>query len=262
MVASGYKQDADLQHIAVIRAGAASSGERVLHVDFAAFLRGDTDIDPPLIRGDAVVIPLGTVAARPSDARPVRVVGEVLNEVTLPLAETFTINDALARAGGMKPTADVEHVRVIRGEDGKVEQVDATRPGEVTPGIAPLRPGDLVIVGVRDQTQAYAVLGAVAEQKTVPMATGARVTVLQAIKAAGGPAKTADPHRAVLRRGYLKNPAGSRDIAFDPQKIAEHKQTDFEILPGDAIVLMPRQHRASFWQQLAPALLHFLPFGL
>ena len=154
-------------------------------------------------------------------------------------------------------------MRLVRGTDGKVLELMADRVEADDPVYNMLlNPNDLVIVGVRDQSLVFAVLGEVFQPNTFPYKTGAKVTLLDVIEQAGGLTKQADARKGVLRRNFLRNPTQTNDIPFDLEQIKKGKQQNYEIIAGDAVVIPPRVRRPSVFQQLFPLMFRFFTFGI
>ncbi len=261
LIACRYQPNADLANIRILRQESNSKTPQTIPVNFSAFLSGDSNDDPALQSGDKIILP-----AKPEpkpEPKLARIVGEVNREASIPLGPGMTIHDAFNRAGGLTDTADREHIRLVRGTDGRLLELNADKIEANDPiDNLPLGPGDLIIVGKRDRSLRYAVLGEVVDPKTFDWDGKQKMTVLKALEQAGGPSKNADHHKGVLRRGYLLDPAQTRDVPFDLDLMLRGKEQDIEIEAGDAIFLLPRQHRPSFFQQVIPLFLHFLPFGL
>ncbi|HZO86745.1 MAG TPA: SLBB domain-containing protein [Chthonomonadaceae bacterium] len=267
LAACHYKPEADLANIRILRQekgdGKTPGKVRTLAVNFAAFMRGESQDDPALESGDKIILPAVPAPTVSAEPKLVRIVGEVNREASLPLSPGMTLRDAFDRAGGLKETADREKIRLVRGADGRILEVDADRVLANDPvHNLPLSAGDLIIVGQRDRSLRYAVLGEVLEPNTFDWNPKEKVTLLRALEMAGGLTKKADRRKGLLRKGYLNNPAETRDLPFDLELIAKGKQPDWEIEPGDAVFVLPKQHRPSFLQQIAPLLFRFLPFGL
>ncbi|HLV79654.1 MAG TPA: hypothetical protein VKT32_05205, partial [Chthonomonadaceae bacterium] len=87
-------------------------------------------------------------------------------------------------------------------------------------------------------------------------------TVSQAVARAGGLKKEGDSHKVILSKGYLNDMVGTANVPIDLDKIAKHQQPDVEMDAGDALLVPPRQHKPTFFEQLLPFLFRFLPFGL
>lgn len=259
-----YKPNADLANIRILRK-AKKEGEKpqTIAVDFAAFSSGASDDDPILQSGDKIYLLAMPVIAPPEELRYVRAVGEVSREVQHPFTKGMKVRDLLERAGGLKPTADREKMRLVRGADGKVLELDADKVEADDPLYnMPLSPNDLLIVGVRDQSLVVAVLGEVLQPSTLPIKAGEKLTLLEVVERAGGLTKQADARKGLLRKNFLRNPAQTRDMPIDLDKIKKGEHPNFEIEPGDAIMIPPRQRRPSFFQQLLPIMFRFLPFGI
>ena len=281
------KQNADYAHILIVRRQAASpakpndpapsqaadtppaaekpldaklSPTRTLTVDFTAYAQNEAGEDPKLYDGDKIYLQM-----RPPDApehvlRTVRVVGEVGREVDVPLAPDMTLRDALRRAGGVKDTADKNTIRLHRGESGrdydlKLAGIEADDP-EMN---MKLMPGDYIVVSKTDLRMRWGIDGEVNMRNVFPYNPGDKLTVSKAIARVGGMTKKGDPRKGVLRKGYLVNPTQSHDIIFDYEAIVKHKQTDWQVEAGDVVVVLPRAHRPTVWQQILPIALRFLP---
>jgi protein involved in polysaccharide export with SLBB domain len=260
----GSKPNADLANIRILRR-AKKEGEKpqTLAVDFEAFSSGASDEDPELQAGDRIVLTPRPVQAPVEEVRYVRVVGEVNREVQHPLSKGLRVRDLLERAGGLKPTADRTKMRLVRGTDGKVLDLDADRVEADDPVYnLPLSPNDLIIVGVRDQSLVFAVIGEVVQPSTFPWNASEKMTLLTAIERAGGLTKQADAKKGLLRKNFLRNPVQPRDLPFDLDQIKKGKMPDWEIEPGDTLLIPTRQRRPNFFQQIMPLLFRFLPFGI
>lgn len=265
--ACGLLPHADLAHVHIEHAstadpkGATPPPQQVT-VDFAAFQRGDSNMDPALEPGDKITIDKLSAPAD-HDLKYVSVHGEVVHEGVLPFSAGMTVKDAFDRVGGLKPTADPEQVHLVRGAEGKdydlnADKVEANDPVQNLP----LQPGDVLIVAKRSEIPRCAVLGLVAAPGAFELKPNEKMTVSLAVARAGGLKKEGDSHKATLIKGYLNNMIGSANVPVDLDKIARHQQIDFEMEPGDALIVPPKQHHPSFFQQLLPFLFRFLPFGL
>lgn len=270
ILTSGLLPNADLAHVRIERqqpadpkSPEAGAKPRLIEVDYAAFLRGDSDTDPELVSGDKIFIQKQPEPKPEPELKLVHIYGEVMREAGLPLSPGMTVKDAFERAGGFKPNADPERVYLVRGADGKSFELNADRVQASDPvHNLPLQAGDTIIVGKRDKSQRYAILGEVRLPKVFDWNPQNKVTLLTALEQAGGTTNNADRHKGVLRKGYLLDPTQPRDIAFDLDKILKHQQPDWDLEPGDAVFILPRQHRPSIFEQFLPLLFHFLPFGI
>ncbi len=268
LIFAGYTPRADLANIFISRTPvpdlkAKTTKTKLIYVDFQAFQRGESENDPMLEEGDVVRIALAPEVKAASELKYIRIVGEVGREVSIPVKGGISVKDALDRAGGLKPSADRSRLMLIRGLDGKILDLEADKIESNDPvHNLTLLQGDLIIVGVRDRGQQYAVLGEVAEEKTFMWNSKDKVTLLTALEQSGGLGKNADKHRGVLRKGYLLHPNETRDIPFDIDKVAKGSQPNWEIEPGDAVIVLPKMKTRSWINQMIPLLFRFLPFGL
>ena len=264
LAAAVYKPNADLSKVRIThktKEGQAAPTPKV--VDYAAYLEGRSELDPELQNGDRIVV----IASTEPPARPapqfVRIVGEVVRDSYIPFASGMRIKSALDQVGGLKSTADRSKLRLVRGNDGKILELDADKIDADDPvhNIF-MTPGDMLFVSVRDQSLVYSVMGEVIKPNTFAITAETKVTLLQALEQAGGLTKTADKRKGILRRGFLRNPAASVELPFDIDQIMKGKQKNWELEPGDAVIIPPRQKRPTFFQQALPLLFRFLPFGI
>jgi len=181
--------DADRRSVLVIPAG--KSGPSVT-VDLDQALRTG-DVGHILSDGDVVFIP--------DTRRQVAVMGEVAQPGVYAYTEGMTLMEVMAMAGGPSAKADLDRVRLYRGE--RVE--DALRlevaddrlafEGDIKRNPA-LAPGDILFVpSGRIRVQ---VAGHIARTGEVELRRGA--TILDAISAAGGLAQAGDGARVVVTR--------------------------------------------------------------
>jgi len=138
--------------------------------------------------------------------------GEVVRPGVYQYVEEMTLMDVLAMAGGPTRMADLEGVRVYRGEDVENalrlsvadERLEYVGDIKANPKV---RPGDIVMIpsgAIRVQ-----VAGHVARAGEVEIRKGG--TLLDAISAAGGLAPSGDGTRVVLTRAG----ADTREVDVD-----------------------------------------------
>lgn len=274
--AAPTKPTADFTNILLRRAATSAqspSGPTTYIVDLTLAAADEND-DPKLENGDKIFIrrrgETPVMAAIPI----VRVVGEINLSVgeapsaagrqdegiAIPLSPDMKFKDVLARIGGLKETADRNHVYLGR-LDGTTRTLNADKIEADDPeNNLKVSAGDMLIVPKRDRSLVYAVLGEVNHPNTFPYRSGAKMNLLQALSSAGDLSKKADRHHGVLSKGYLLDPTKSRQVPFDPELVKKGEQPNMEIEPGDAVFIDRRKKRPTFWQQLLPLALHFLPF--
>ena len=262
---SGYRTTADINHLSILRSGlmdpTGHASTRSIPMDYGAFLRGASAEDPLLQEGDTILLPALPATVPAAELKLIRIRGEVNLEANIPFEPGMTVHDVIQRAGGLKPNADRETVRLVRMSDGKLLELDADRI-EADDPVHNFRvgAGDLILVQVRDNSRRFAVLGEVMAPRTFALVPGEKVTVLRAMDRVGGPTKDGD-HKLLLRKGFLFDPTQTRDLSVDLDKVRAGKLPDWEIEPGDALVVYSRQPKTSIWKQLLPLALRFLPFG-
>ncbi len=269
------KPMADITNILVRRASgqATATGPATFNIDLTLAASDEND-DPKLQEGDRIFIRRRAETPAPAALQIVRVVGEINysvgssgpdgaraeNGVAIPVGGDMKLKDVIERAGGLKESADRSHLYLGR-LDGTTQilSADKIEAGDADQNIK-VRAGDLVIVPKRDRSQVYAVLGEVNAPNTFPYRAGTKLSLLQAIAGAGDLSKKADRHRGILSRGFLLDPTKAKPIAFDPELVKKGEQPNMEIEPGDAVIIEQRKKRPTFWQQILPLALHFLPF--
>ena len=262
LAAARYKPNADLSKVRITHRAKEGKQPVPLIVDFAAYQEGQSELDPELKNGDRIVlIALPKETVRPAP-RFVRIVGEVVHDAYVPFANGMRVKSAIDQVGGLKPSADRKKLRLVRGVDGKILEIDADKVDEDDPvHNLFLSPGDMLFVNVRDRSLIYSVMGEVITPNTFPYLPDSKITLLQAIEQAGGLTKTADKRKGILRRGFLQNPAQSPELPFDIEKVIKGEQRNWELEAGDAVIILPRKKRPTFLQQALPLLFRFLPFG-
>jgi protein involved in polysaccharide export with SLBB domain len=243
--AGGILADGDHTQISLTRSGAEGPADSI---DLDKVLRDPGDgANRPLSDGDLIYVP--------QVSRQVAVMGEVVRPGVYQYAQDMTLMDVLATAGGPTRMADLEQVRVYRGED--VDDAltlsvadDRLRYVGDLKSNPRVRPGDIVMIpsgAIRVQ-----VLGRVARTGEVEVRKGA--TVLDAISAAGGISASGDGSRVVLTR----EGAESREIDVDA--LLAGGGSGFEVAYGD-VLFVPEANRkvAVMGSVLRPGLYDFKP---
>ncbi len=275
--AAPTRRMADLTNVLIRRIDRQSKpqgGVKSFNIDFTASSADESD-DPKLEDGDKVYIRKSAQVPVAVELRIVRVVGEINGSaqavaaaaaaprsegLAIPITGEMKLKDLFAQLGGLKASADRAHIYLGR-QDGTTRVLDADGIERDDPDQnLKLIAGDLVIVPLRDRSQVFAVLGEVNAPNTFEFKAGEKVKVLDAIARAGDLSRRADPHRALLSRGYLLDPTKARQIPFDPDLVRKGAQPNMDLDPGDAVFIEVRKRRPTIWQQLLPLALHFLPF--
>jgi len=261
--AAGCESDTDYTHIILLRKNKASGKTMPIPVNFIDVQAGQGDDDPALETGDKILLQKRPAPKPETVLKTARVVGLVGMEGDVPIGKNETIKELLNQVGGLKEGADRKKVLLHRGSTGKDYELDADKIDADDPLFNIIvEPGDFIMVGRRDITQRFGVGGEVRAGNIYPYDPTEHMTVLRAIERAGGITKKADGRKGVLRRGFLNNPLQSRDLPFDIEAIRKGKAQDWDLMAGDLVLILPREHRPSFLQNLLPLVLRFLPFGL
>jgi polysaccharide export outer membrane protein len=177
-------EDVDDTRVQIRRAGSVTP----LIVDVKRLLQGESSLNVTLQEGDAVFVP-------PLPKTAVRVLGAVVKPGEIKRMQDLTLLEAVQAAGGPRVDADLSVVQVLRRGSTVAETVRLT---DVLTGIAknpPVGDGDVVTVNPRAGV-VVKVFGSVKKPGETPLGFGA--TVVEAVTAAGGFAKTADPAAAFI----------------------------------------------------------------
>ena len=142
-----------------------------------------------------------TVTVKEHRSKVVSVIGEVQNTSRIPLQGRLTVLDLLVTAGGLRASADLREVRLIRrnGQTYTLDLVRLVTEGERLGDIV-LDAGDVVFVpGKRTEEQRVFLLGEVGSPGAVPLVPDMRLS--HALAVAGGPKDSALLENARVIRG-------------------------------------------------------------
>lgn len=179
------------------------------------------------------------------------VLGNVRTPGTFPVDGDTTLLEALTLAGGVAPEGNLETATVVR--EGKllpINLADLIKRGDVSRNVY-MRSGDLIYVPDSRRMKVY-VLGEVLTPSVVPIAD-ARITLAEALAAAGGPTPArARRELAVIRGGYAK-PVVYR-IDLENALLVDDR---ILLKPGDRVIVAPTglSTASRYMQQLLPFLL-------
>lgn len=208
--------DANTQTATILR------GAERLPVDLAAALRGDGSKNIMLQPGDTLSIEQALVTIE----------GAVTAPGQQPLRRGTTLTKALATAGGVKDTADMERVQVISGSETRMvnlRQLQKDMEEDPSKDLT-LKPGDIIKVGLADtRTEPVLISGAVARPGTYRFVPGYRDTVQDAINLAGGLLGDVDLRRVKIRRGQDTNL--TVDLRTESGRGEQLKPNDFIEIP-------------------------------
>lgn len=255
---TGYQPSADLEHITISRLD--TSGTRItLNANLAKppeTPEDDDRNDPQLRTGDRITISAAPVAAV---SRTIAVIGEVRRPGTQTWKASMSVKDALVGALGLGPRAEAERVILRRIGSATQLTVNASRAMDGVPtDNLPLQPDDTLIVMPRDATQRYSVVGAVAAPGTSDFR--GKVTLKEAITAAGGFRPDADRSSIVLIRDMLRDPAQAEPVTVNYDAIAKGTHPDIPLAPGDVVQVPQRRRTPSPLLGLGLTLVRFFLF--
>ncbi len=166
-------------------------GDKVIPVDLAGAMSGDTSKNVQLQAGDTLKI----------DQALITITGAANSTGKIPLRRGATVSQAVAAVGGVRPEADVEHVQVIRGGIGGQTITANLRDITSNPShdIA-LQPDDIIKVDAAEvRNVPVFITGAVGKQGQYRYLPGFRDTLSDAVSWAGGPVGDADVSRVKVR---------------------------------------------------------------
>lgn len=243
-----YLANADLGRIVVARYENGSRNRILADMQQLAGGTGGPANDPVLRNGDAIYVDTVIV---PETPKYVAVVGEVKREGTVPYRKGMTVKDALEGAFGLLPTAERERVTIRRTSDNTIQTVNADFAiKDVPTDNVKLAPDDTVIVGRHDSGLKYSIVGAVVAPQTFDYK--GPVTLSQAIVDAGGFRPEADRANIVVIQAMLKDPANTKNIPVNFDKLRKGEMGDPILQPGD-MVQVPQKKKTK---------LNFLDLGI
>jgi|FaiFalFF_MnMetaG_3_1042247.scaffolds.fasta_scaffold00121_10 polysaccharide export outer membrane protein len=209
----------------------------MLTLNFLKFQReGDQKENPELRPGDRIFVPL-----QPG-GRNVIVVGAVQKPGVVPYEAGLTLIQAIGKAGGTLPEADTSRITLKRADTPTPQNIDLNTLQQDIP----LQPGDQITVPYRAVRQFVLIRGGVRRPGLIAYAE--RMTLTQAIEAAGGPLP-----EAKLERITIERPAGKKTqrIVVNLLQVAQGTRPDEPLQPGDTIdVPLPRRRSGSLEEPL------------
>jgi polysaccharide export outer membrane protein len=285
-VAGGIRQSADISRIQVLRP-TRGGGQQVFNVNLQQLLRaGDRSQDLILQQGDTVFVPTATTANAtqaldlaaasfaPTTNQPINVA--VVGEVTRPGPQVVqpdqsgavpTVSRALQVAGGIRQSADISRIQVLRPTRGGGQQVfnvnlqQLLRAGDRSQDLI-LQQGDTVFVPTAtsvnpaqaldlaaasfapttNQPINVAVVGEVTRpgpQVVQPDQSGAVPTVSRALQIAGGIRQSADISRIQVIRSTRSG--GQQTLNVDLSQLLDNgdRAQDVILQQGDTVFVPP-----------------------
>ncbi len=179
---------------------------------------GDESVNPVLKAGDRVFVPLQI------GGHTVVVLGAVRTPGSYPYDEAKTLLQALGKAGGTLPEADMSQITIkrVNREEPLVVNFN-TLPGDFQ-----LEAGDQITVPFRRVRQFVVVRGAVRNPGIVNYFDG--MTLSQAIEAAGG-----FTDKAILERVSIQRPGARKKITVNLLEVAQGTRADEPLQAGDTV---------------------------
>lgn len=182
----------------------------------------------------------------------------VEGEVRTPGLQIFTdipmtLSEALNRAGSITAGGDRSHVTLTRGDRTVVIDLMQLKRFGADANNIPLRNGDIVYVGSRDDSRIY-VMGEILRPSALLMRNG-RMSLNEALGDAGGPdLLTADPGQIYVIRNSPQTPDTPQIFSLNAKNPAALALADrFELRPRD-VVYVDRVPLVS-WNRVANLIL-------
>jgi polysaccharide export outer membrane protein len=198
----------------------------------------ETAIAQVIIDEEIMTDPFVTVTIAEYQSRPINVVGGVRNPLTFQAAQTVTLLEAIARAGGISPDAGNDILVNSKQIDSEGEAVTVTRRipiraliDDADPALnIQLRGGEEIRVPMADR---IFVVGNVKRPGVFTVQNG-DTTVLQMVALAGGLERFANDNAFI----YRKDASGIKaEIAIPLSKIMERKSIDAALEPNDILYI-------------------------
>lgn len=190
-------------------------------------------------RYEAEAVTRATVSVQVLEARsrPVSVLGAVKSPGALGYSPQWTLQQAIAAAGGLAP----EHGRTVtvqrRAENGLSDtltiELDEVMRGAGPVARMPLFGNDLVTVEPATDVTIYLV-GEISSKGAQTFKSTERITVLTVIAGAGGLTDRASPVVRIRREG---DDGSTEEIEVNYRRILAGKEADVELRDGDALIV-------------------------
>lgn len=190
-------------------------------------------------RYESQVVTRATVTVQVLEARsrPVAVLGAVKSPGTLGYSPQWTLQQAIAAAGGL----ETEHGRTVtiqrRADNGLSDTLslplDEVMRGTGPAARLPLFGNDIVTVEPATDVTIY-LIGEIASKGAMTFRSNQRITVLTVIAAAGGLTDRASPV-VRIRRERAEGPP--EEIEVNYRRLLAGKEDDVELRHGDALIV-------------------------
>jgi protein involved in polysaccharide export with SLBB domain len=219
---------ADLSKVVITR------GDRKINVDYRRFRTGqssDAANNPALEDQDSIYV----FSAAPTEGT-VRVNGEVKDstKVLIPIATGTTVGQVLQTVGGVTSYADRSGIYITRGAERIPVPYDEILRNPAAKDIV-LQNNDQINVPKLDRPRQVSVTGAVRNAVAIPLTS--RLTLLDAVAAAGGAIDGAEQDKIAVRR-----PASNGAFTTRTYNLKNDVDASTELQDGDVVTVpMGRQ---------------------
>jgi len=234
--AGGPTQDADLMRVQIIHGERKADTPVEEIVDMSYAVTGRMPRGPALTAGDIVVVPLAESFSVTGEVNKAGLFGRGDSKVKS--GKPIRLSDALAAAGGLKPSADMKAVKLLRrvgpteepklltfDVDAALNKADASQDPIV-------RDGDRILVASND---GYLLLGRVKTPGVyyAPGAGGVPLTITRLIALGGG----FDIYAKKSSVTVVRKDKPGHTMAVDVKAIIEEGKLDkdLQLSPGDVV---------------------------
>jgi polysaccharide export outer membrane protein len=209
-------------------------------------IEADAAVAKLLKSAEIMLDPRVTILVTEYPTEGVSVLGEVNKPGTYLLLGKHSLYDALSQAGGITQREGATIVLTHQSDPTHAITIPVDSPNySQQQRLTSIDPGDVVVVSRADS---IFVIGDVNHAGEFPVVSGKQYGTLDAVALASGSTHTAKLEKASIVRD---TGSGIVTIPVNLKKIAENKETDQVLLPGDVLVI-PRSGVRQFLDYALP----------
>lgn len=241
--AGGPLSTADLSRVTIVRDGG------VIEQDLRMLMaEPDPTKDIRLQDGDVITVPSRIIGS-------FTILGSVTNVGTYPVVRGMRVLDAIKAAGGLQEGVKVDALRIIRGDETLMADINKLMFEGAAAENRPILPDDTVVVASEETGQSsFYVMGAVFRPGRYELKQ--RLTITEAVAIAGGFTQTARQDRCNLVRKKENGEYTTLEINFK-KVLNEGNMADMLIQDGDVLNVPdagPKRDPLQYFPMLTPLL--------